>query len=151
MTTKMMEQSARVAHAEIEIVIKAPKEEVYNAWFEDTSAWFYHSEETKNSQPTHCEQRMGGKFYTALPDGGFNVLGELTMIKPNEKIRIRGDCTMPMAVLVNITVAFEEVDGGTRVSIDHRMAGEVADGMAKDFEAGWLDGLTKLKGLVESR
>ncbi len=150
MSAKLMEQSARLAEAKIEIVINAPHESVYNAWFKDTSAWFYHSEETKATHPTHCEHRMGGKFYTALPDDCFNVLGELTMIKPNEKICIKGDCTMPSAVIMNITLAFEDVEGGTKVSIDHRMAGEIHDGMAEEFEEGWLDGLTKLKAVVES-
>jgi hypothetical protein len=78
------------------------------------------------------------------------VLGELTMIKPNEKIRIRGDCTMSSAVLMNITVAFEDANGGKRVSIDHRMSGEIQDGLVEEFEARWLDGLTKLKGLMET-
>ena len=150
MSTKMMEQSARLAVANVEITINAPRAEVYRAWFDDTSEWFYHSEETKSSQPTLCEERMGGKFYTSLPDGGFNVLGEITMLKPNYKIRIKGDCTMPAAVIMNMTVAFEDVDGGTKVSVDHRMAGEIYDGMAEEFEEGWLDGLQKLKARVES-
>lgn len=150
MTTKLMEQNARIAQAQTEIIINAPREKVFAAWFEHTADWFYHSEETKTSHPTICEKHIGGRFYTALPDEGFNVLGELTMIKPNNKIRIRGDCTMPLAVLMNITVSFEDTDGGTRVNIDHRMSGEVSEGMAEEFEAGWLDGLEKLKALLEA-
>lgn len=150
MSTKLMEQYARNANAQTQITINAPRETVFNAWFDHTADWFYHSEETKTSHPTICEKRIGGKFYTDLPDDGFNVLGELTMIKPNNKIRIRGDCTMPFAVLMNITVSFEDADGGTCVSIDHRMSGEINDGMAEEFEAGWLDGLEKLKTLLEA-
>ena len=150
MSTKMIEQAARLAEAHIEITINAPRNEVYRAWFDDTSEWFYHSKETKSTQPTLCEERMGGKFYTALPDNGFNVLGEITMLKPNHKIRIKGDCTMPSAVIMNMTIAFEDTNDGTKVSVDHRMAGEIYDGMAEEFEEGWLDGLQKLKACMES-
>ena len=94
---------------------------------------------------------MGGRFYIELPDGGFNVIGELTMIKPNHKIRMRGDCTMEKAVLMNMTISFEDASEGTRVSIDHRMSGEIPDDFPEGFEEGWLDGLQKLKKLVESK
>ncbi|MDF1808696.1 MAG: SRPBCC domain-containing protein [Phycisphaerales bacterium] len=150
MTTKLMEDAARVANAQIEIHISAPKEQVYRAWFDDIGSWFYENEETKVTNPTKIEEKLGGRCYMQLPDGGFNVLGEITMIKPNKKIRMRGDCTMPAAVIMNMTIAFEEVDGGTRVHIDHRMAGEICDGMAEEFEEGWMDGLQKLKKLIES-
>ncbi len=150
MSTKMSDQPARVAVAQSEILIDAPKEIVYRAWFDDTSNWFYESEATKDSTPTVCEEKMGGKMYTKLPDGGFNVLGEITMLKPNHKIRMCGDCTMPMAILMNMTISFTEIDGKTMVSIDHRMSGEVSEGMAEEFEEGWADGLRKLKELIEA-
>ena len=151
MSTKMMEQSARLANAQIEIMIDAPKEAVYRAWFDDMASWFYENEETRATSPCTIEEKVGGFCYMAFADGGFNVLGQITMIKPNSKIRMRGDCTMPSAVIMNMTIAFEDVDGQTRVSIDHRMAGEIEDGTAEQFEQGWTDGVTKLKALVESR
>lgn len=150
MGAKFLDQPARVAVSEIEIVIDAPKEVVYRAWFDDPNLWFYESEESKLKTPTRVEERIGGRFYIELPGGGFNVIGEITMIKPNQKIRLRGDCTMPQAVLMNMTVAFEEVGGKTRVSVDHRMSGEITDGMPDEFVEGWMDGLVKLKALVES-
>jgi len=151
MGSKFIEQSARVAVSEIEIEIDAPKEVVYRAWFDDPNLWFYESEAVRETSPTRCEERMGGRFYVELPDGGFNVIGEITMLKPNHKIRMRGDCTMNQAVLMNMTIAFEESGGKTKVSIDHRMSGEVPDDFPEGFDEGWMDGLVKLKALVESR
>ncbi len=151
MGAKFLEQPARVAVSEIEIEIDAPKDAVYRAWFDDPNLWFYESEESSRETPTRCEERMGGRFYIELPDGGFNVIGEITMLKPNHKIRMRGDCTMPQAVLMNMTIAFEETNGRTKVSIDHRMSGEVDDDFPDGFVEGWMDGLVKLKELVESR
>lgn len=149
MAAKFLDQPARVAVSEIEIEIAAPKNVVYRAWFDDPNLWFYESEDAKLKTPTKCEERMGGRFYTELPDGGFNVIGEITMLKPNSKIRMRGDCTMPQAVLMNMTIAFEESNGKTKVSIDHRMSGEVPDDFPDGFVEGWMDGLVKLKALVE--
>ncbi len=151
MSTKCIETPSRIALAQTEIVINAPKELVYRTWFDEPENWFYQNEETKATNTTRCEEKVGGRFYFDLPDGGFNVLGEITMIKPNYKIRMRGDCTVPLAVIMNMTICFEDVDGGTRVSVDHRMAGEICEDMATDFEEGWADGLGKLKKLVESK
>ena len=151
MSTKFLETQPRVAQSQTEITIDAPRSVVYRAWFDEPHNWFYESEDTKESKPTRCEERMGGRFYIELPDGGFNVIGELTMIKPNHKIRMRGDCTMEKAVLMNMTISFEDAGEGTRVSIDHRMSGEIPDDFPEGFEEGWLDGLQKLKKLVESK
>lgn len=150
MGAKFLDTPARVAVSEIEIVIDAPKETVYRAWFDSPNDWFYEDEESRKTSPTRCEERLGGRFYMELPNGGFNVIGEITMIKPNHKIRMRGDCTMPQAVLMNMTIAFEDVDGKTKVSIDHRMSGEIEDDFPEGFVEGWMDGLEKLKKLVES-
>lgn len=150
MGAKFLEHPARVAVSEIEIEIDAAKDVVYRAWFDDPNLWFYENEASKRNTPTKCEERMGGRFYTQLPDGGFNVIGEITMLKPNHKIRMRGDCTMPQAVIMNMTIAFEEANGKTKVSIDHRMSGEVPDDFPDGFVEGWMDGLVKLKAIVES-
>ncbi|MCA9302556.1 MAG: SRPBCC domain-containing protein [Phycisphaerales bacterium] len=151
MGAKFIDTPARVAVSEIEIMIDAPKETVYRAWFDSPHDWFYENEDARKNRPTRCEERIGGRFYMELPNGGFNVIGEFTMLKPNHKIRMRGDCTMPQAVLMNMTIAFEDVDGKTRVSIDHRMSGEIEDDFPEGFVEGWTDGLQKLKALVESR
>lgn len=148
MSVKISQQSARIAVVTTEIEIDAPKETVYRAWFDQPESWFYENEESKLKAPTRCQEELGGRFYMELPNNGFNVIGEMTMIKPNHKIRMRGDCTMPSAVLMNMTVTFEENDGKTRVSVDHRMMGEFDDSAPAEFEAGWLDGLTKLKALL---
>ena len=150
MGAKFLEQPARVAVSEIEIEIDAPKDVIYRAWFDDPNLWFYENEESQKNTPTRCEERIGGRFYIELPDGGFNVIGEITMLKPNNKICMRGDCTMPQAIIMNMTIAFEESNGKTKVSIDHRMSGEINDKFPEEFVEGWMDGLVKLKALVES-
>lgn len=150
MPAKIIDKPARIAHVTVQIDIDAPKETVFNAWLDRPDEWFYENEESRELRPTRCERRLGGKFYMALPDGGFNVIAEITMIKPNNKIRLRGDCTMPDAFIANMTVAFEQRGSGTRVIVDHRMAGDFSDDTPAGFEEGWMDGLVKLKALLEN-
>ncbi|MGD1915555.1 MAG: SRPBCC domain-containing protein [Phycisphaerales bacterium] len=71
------------------------------------------------------------------------------MLKPKRMIRLRGDCTMPSAFVANMTIAFEADGAGTRVSVEHRMAGEFDADLPAGFEEGWQDGLQKLKTLCE--
>lgn len=151
MTTKTIDAPARIAVATCEVHIAATPQQVYDLFLNEPHNWFYENEQSKTSTPTRCEPVIGGKFYIEYPQGGFNTIGELTMLKPGKKIRMRGDCTMPQAVLMNMTIAFEESKGGTRVSVDHRMFGEFDDSMPAEFEGGWQDGLDKLKVLAESR
>lgn len=150
MTTKTIDTPARIGVATCEVIISAPREKVYELFLSSPHDWFYESEQSKTKTPTRCDGSIGGKFYIELPENGFNTIGEITMLKPGHKVRMRGDCTMPWAVLMNMTIAFEDTDGGTRVSVDHRMVGEFDDTAPEEFEAGWQDGLDKLKDLAES-
>ncbi len=151
MGVKYMDRPVRTAHVVCTVSIDAPREVVWRAWFDRTADWFYEKEPGQHDGASHCEEKMGGKFYMDVPGGGFNVLGEVTMIKPGSKIRLRGDCTIPDAFVANMTIAFEDADHGTRVTVDHRMSGDFADDLPAGFDEGWMDGLTKLKALVESR
>ena len=151
MSTKTIQSPARIAVAQCEVHIAASPKKVYDLFLKEPHNWFYENEESKGKTPARCQPEIGGKFYIELPDGGFNAIGELTMLKPGKKIRMRGDCTMPQAVLMNMTIAFDETDGGTRVSVDHRMFGEFDDTAPAEFEAGWQDGIDKLKALAESK
>jgi len=149
-STKFLDTPTRNAVSVTQIDIHAPVARVFDAFLNEPDKWFYESEESRDATPTRCDPRIGGHFYTQYPKNGFNSLGMITMIKPNKKIRMRGDCTMPAAVLMNMTIEFHEIDGGTRVVIEHRMSGEIEDSWPGDFEEGWHDGLVKLKMLTES-
>lgn len=151
MTTQTINMSATVVQTEI--TIDASPERVYDLFFERPNDWFYESEESRKTQTTIAERRIGGHFYleTKRPDGppDENVIGTITMLKPGRKIRMRGDCTVPNAFIANMTIAFEPAGNGTRVNVEHRMAGEYDEDLPAGFEEGWQDGLQKLKALCE--
>lgn len=137
----------------VSIDINAKPRAVFDAWFDGCADWFYESEETRAWQKAVMERHVGGRFYmenTGGPKPGkINLLAFITMIEPGRKLRLRGDFTMPSAVTANATVTFEEHNGGCRLLVEHRMVGECAADDARSFETGWLDGMTKLKSLVE--
>ncbi len=149
MGAKLLDTPARVAVVETAVEIAASREKVFDLFFEGAADWFYENEDSRTSQPARIERRVGGIFSMTYQNGDENMLGWVTMIKEGKKVRLRGDCTMPGAVIMNMTVAFEDAGSGCRVSISHRMAGEFADSDPADFEAGWADGLSKLKALCE--
>lgn len=154
MGTKLLDTPARIAVVETSVEIAASRNAVFDLFFDDAANWFYENEDTRTTQPAKIERRVGGVFSMTYANGDENMLGWVTMIKEGKKVRLRGDCTMPGAVIMNMTVAFEDCsvggETGCRVSISHRMAGEFADSDPAEFEAGWNDGLTKLKALAES-
>lgn len=151
MSTQTINVSATVVQAEI--TIDAPPAKVYDLFFDRPNDWFYESEESRKTQTTIAERRIGGHFYIETkreagpPDE--NVIGTFTMLKPGRKIRMRGDCTVPNAFIANMTITFEPAGHGTRVSVEHRMAGEYDESLPAGFEEGWQDGLQKLKALAE--
>jgi DNA-binding transcriptional ArsR family regulator/uncharacterized protein YndB with AHSA1/START domain len=140
-----------------EITVDASPQKVYDLFFDRAHDWFYENEEKRKTVKTIVEREIGGHFYfeTKRADGppDQNVLATITMLKPGRKIRMRGDCTIPSAFIANMTIAFEPADlpsgGGTRVSVEHRMAGEFDEELPAQFEEGWQDGLQKLKKLAE--
>lgn len=150
MGTKFLEQGPRSAVVEVAIHVEAPRARVYAAFLHEPAAWFYESEQTKDTRPSVIEPVLGGKFFMrTLENGDENLLAILTCIKKDRLIRLRGDCTMPNAFVANMTVRFLDEGSGTRVEIEHRMSGEFPDDLPAGFEEGWMDGLQKLKVLVE--
>lgn len=139
---------------ELSVDIDAEPSAVFDAWFDGCADWFYESEETRGWQKAVMERHVGGRFYmenTGGPKPGkINLLAFVTMIEPGRKLRLRGDFTMPNAMTANATVTFEEYNGGCRLLVEHRMVGECAEEDARCFEEGWLDGMNKLRSLVEA-
>jgi DNA-binding transcriptional ArsR family regulator len=153
MSTKTLPSPARIASVQTEIVINAPRQRVYDTFMHRPGDWFYPDEASRRSKSMHLEPRVGGRFYMrdeeGVKKGDENLLAVITLMRPERKIRMSGDFTMPNALLANVTIAFEDAGTGTRVHIDHRMLGEFADGDPGEFEAGWRDGLEKLKRACE--
>ncbi|MEM1071993.1 MAG: SRPBCC domain-containing protein [Planctomycetota bacterium] len=145
--TKLLETPARLAVIRSEITVKAEPAAVYNTVLNRPAEWFNNGPDA--GWKAVIEPKLGGRFYLLSDNGDENLMAFITMLKPDRKIRMKGDFTMPEAVVSNATMSFEPIGTGTRVTVDHRMVGEFTDETPTEFEAGWLDGLEKLRGLFE--
>ncbi len=150
MSTKTIEATPRTAIINLSIDIERDRESVFRAFLEDANDWFYESEEARKTNTTILEPKLGGRFYLRNETtGDENLMAIVTMIKPNKKLRLKGDYTCPQAFIANVTVSFQDEGAGTRVEIEHRMMGEFSDDLPAGFDEGWLDGLQKLKAHVK--
>ncbi len=184
MPVTLSDRPARIALVECSIQIAASRKRCFRAFFRDVEDWFYESEESRKTRPARIEPKLGGRFFIESDNGDRNLLANVTLIKRNREIRLRGDFTIPHAFIANVTIRFEDASPpapppapppppegsapssapraedadhedqpsrSTRISITHRMSGEFDDDLPKGFHEGWLDGLNKLKALVESK
>ncbi len=151
MTNKTIDAAPRTALINLSIDIDRDRESVFRAFLEDANDWFYESEESRKTHTTILEPTLGGRFYIRTEaTGDENLLANVTMIKPNRELRLKGDYTCPQAFIANVTVRFKDEGAGTRVEIEHRMMGEFSDDLPAGFDEGWLDALQKLKKHIES-
>ncbi len=151
-SSKTLDAPPRTAIINLSIDIDSDRETVFSTFLEEPHDWFYESEESRKTKKTILEPKLGGRFYIRTETSGDeNLIATVTMIKPNRELRMRGDCTIPNAFIANMTVKFTDEGAGTRVAIEHRMMGEFDDELPAGFDEGWLDGLQKLKTLVEGR
>lgn len=132
-----------------EIVIAAPRERVFAALTEETAAWFWRGP-GGNHPPSIIEPRVGGRFYQDHGGGRGNLYAFVGAIRPPEVIRLIGDMDTGRAAhsIINIRLAAEGRDR-TRISVEHRGAGEADDAYVNEFDAGWKEELEALKGYVE--
>jgi uncharacterized protein YndB with AHSA1/START domain len=87
------------------------------------------------------EGREGGRVYERARDGEVFHIGSVTAYEPPERIVFTwGEATEEWAAPTEVEVRFTEVEGGTRVDLEHRAferIGPDAESTAKQYEGGW--------------
>lgn len=146
-----IESNAFAVTASIEIATSPAA--VFDAWFDECGVWFAGAGGPDAVQTAVMEKHVGGRFYfeniAGPKKGKVNLLAQVTMIEPGRKLRLRGDFTLPQALVANCTVTFENHGAGCQVTVEHRMFGECTAADAEGFRDGWLEGLQALKKMVE--
>jgi uncharacterized protein YndB with AHSA1/START domain len=142
--------AGQVARVECTVDVSASRSRCFDAFVNETAEWFYETEATRQSRRAVLEPTLGGRFFIRSENGDENLLALVTMLKRDRELRLRGDFTIPQAFVANVTVRFDDAEGGTRISVEHRMAGEFDDDLPAGFDEGWTDGLEKLKRHVET-
>jgi len=155
-TQEMESQVAAVAAApklEMTRVIRASRARVYDAWTrpEVLKQWFAPGEMIVPGAA--LDVREGGEFEiqmsvpVASPDL-FVARGTYRRVAPNSLLQFTWSTNCSPAETSLVTISFEDVEGGTRLTLKHE---QFATEDSRDrHEQGWGGSLTKLAGLMEA-
>lgn len=145
----MSSQDFRIVRIEIESVIKAPRQVVFDALTKDFGDWWPHK--TRPDAEVFHENRVGGTLGEKWPDGGGMVYGMVTAMEPGKKV-VSGSSGMFGAMSTTNTDILEDVDGGTKYIKSNVMWGAVpeeAEKMIRDGSRMLIE--QALKGYCEAK
>ncbi|WP_146070336.1 SRPBCC domain-containing protein [Arthrobacter sp. GMC3] len=135
-------------------IFKAPRELVFAAWTDpdQLAQWWGPKELNTPREKVAVDARVGGTWTATMvmPDGSmeFPTTAKFTRIDPPNGFEMReepGD-VFPFAVTVSAT--FEDVDGGTRMTVEQHFDVESFD--FSDSILGWGSSLEKMHALLDS-
>ena len=103
-------------------VIKAPRELVWDAWTlpEHFSRWFGTEEVNVPLDSVVMDVRPGGKLAATMDFGGGNTMewfGEYRLVDRPSRLEYVLSDGAPIEGIENVVTTFEEVEGGTEVTI----------------------------------
>ena len=160
--------AAGLSHAEVQDVaaggfstlnrvqIPAPREEVYRSFVEDVGAWWNPDHTVSgNARALSLDGRPMGCFCESLGPGSGLVHLTVTFVNPGVMLRLTGGLG-PLGLLGvsgNMTVEFEDHDGGTRVALQYVVGGYSPDGfdtLAAPVDAVLREQLQRLAAYVQT-
>jgi DNA-binding transcriptional ArsR family regulator/uncharacterized protein YndB with AHSA1/START domain len=134
---------------EQEVLIRAPREKVFDALTRDIGQWWAFRIVERGSNLV-LEPRVGGRFFEDHGNGEGALWGTVTFIKRPEKIRLSGPLGMTTPVISNYMYELADADGGTLLKLSHRIFGDVGPEIAEKHRGGWGKLLGRyLKGYCE--
>ena len=125
------------------IDIKAPVEKVF--------ASLLHRISDEQVLPDGTEFRMelepypGGRWYRKLDETAGHLWGFVQVIKPPKLLEICGPLFMSYPASGHIAFRLEATDGGTRLSLRHRVVGLIQDDHRQGVVPGWQVMLDDMK------
>ncbi len=129
------------------IEINASLDESYRAFIRRIS--------TENATPDNTPMPMvleewpGGRWFRDLGDQQGHLWGFVQVIKPPTLLEIHGPMFMSYAVASHVQFRFTEIDGGTEMSLRHRVLGFMEDAHREGITLGWGALLEGTKQIAE--
>lgn len=105
------------------------------------------------SDALRFDARVGGRFWESRDGSDENgyLWGIVTSIEPNDHIVLTGSIGMQGAIVGSVTLCTLPLEnGGTQVTLQHQILGQMPERLLEGFKAGWTNNLNMLKKLVES-
>ena len=87
--------------------------------------------------PMVLEEWPGGRWFRDLGNGQGHLWGFVQVIKPPTLIEIHGPLFMSYAATGHVEMRLAEVEGGTRLSLRHRVVGMIDDQHREGLTHGW--------------
>jgi uncharacterized protein YndB with AHSA1/START domain len=138
----MMQTGPRV---EVTTTIRAPRDRVFDAWLDpDRLARFLCAGDTRVAR-IEVDPRVGGTFAVVMASerGEFDHRGRYVEIVRPERLRFTWISAATGGAETDVTVTFDAVDEGTRVTIVH--VGLADETIATRHRAGWQSILDKCR------
>lgn len=132
-----------------ELVLAAPRAEVFAALTDGVAAWWGAPYLTSKAIGLTLEGRVGGSFLEEWAGGGGRQLALVTALDPDTRLELTGPFHLGV-VFGMVEFRLDDVPDGTRLAFSHRAIGDVSTEAAEAFAAGWRELLgVRLRALVE--
>lgn len=100
--------------------------------------------------PMVLEEWPGGRWFRDLGDGQGHLWGFVQVIKPPNLIEINGPMFMSYPASGHFQIRLTAVDGGTELTLRHRVLGMIEDAHRESIQRGWGHYLNRVKEGAES-
>jgi DNA-binding transcriptional ArsR family regulator/uncharacterized protein YndB with AHSA1/START domain len=132
------QEQSRVFRIEQEVLINAPREEVFKALTEKVGDWWEFRMAPKGV-PSHFtfDPAIGGQFIERWRENEGALWGTVYFVNVPEEIRMHGHLGMQGAINSAYTYRLVEQDGATLLQLSHTASGIIQDNWEKEHSGGW--------------
>ena len=135
-------ETDQLVRIELERVIRAPIEDVFDALLEELGPDF----ETPDGKPLslRLEPRPGGRWYRDLGDDEGHFWGVVQSIKRPTLLELRGPLFMSVPVCNTVQYRLEQRGDTTVLRLMHLAFGPVTDEMREGMPHGWTHNVDRV-------
>ena len=118
--------------------------EAFRLFTDEIDSWWplaTHSIGQADAEACFFEGREGGKIYESHGDGSIHVWGLVTVWDPPSKVVFSWHPGRDASTAQEVELRFAEIDGGTRVALEHRgweVLGDDALETREGYQKGWV-------------
>lgn len=142
------EQSPVIIKQEWEILLTAPREEVWEKVINHADAWWCHS--YKPGSTILIEPWPGGRFWERFADGiNGSVFGNIVYIEPPKVLKVVGQFALPGVANSGGVWRLEETEGGTLFKASGEIFGLLDAVTLKDRKGGSIALIESMRKWVE--
>lgn len=100
--------------------------------------------------PMTLEPWPGGRWFRDLGGSNGHFWGHVQAIKQPTLLEITGPLMMSHPFVSNVQYRLKEVDGGTKITLNHTALGLIPDGAREGFTQGWTRMMESIRARAEA-